>query len=222
VSRNIARIAVAIAICGLLFIAIPLMQAEIKWNSIAKQSLAGKTEEVLPEYDNLYRYLGKNGLFFYNHAAELHEVKEYEQSLAVFGLCTLYYNDMDVQMLLADNYKELHQYEKAEQHFKIAAAMCPGRFMPLYQLAELYDETGQKAEAVVLARQIVDKEVKIPSATVSAIKQKMRQLIEKSDAEKVNETESVPASESRARDEQQTTKPGPGGFSDIPYATRPP
>jgi predicted alternative tryptophan synthase beta-subunit len=94
--------------------------------------------------------------------------------------------------------------------------------MPLYQLAELYMETGQKKKAVTFAQQIVDKEVKIPSTTVSVIKQKMRQLIEKSNAEKVNETKSVPASESRARDERQTTKPGSGGFSDIPYATRPP
>jgi len=69
--------------------------------------LAGKTIEVLPEYDKLYSYLGKNGLFLYNHAAELHEVKEYEKSLLVFGLCLKHFNDMDMQMLLADNYKNL-------------------------------------------------------------------------------------------------------------------
>jgi tetratricopeptide (TPR) repeat protein len=179
----ITKTAVAIAVFGIFFTAIPRLKAEMKWNKTAHQSLAGKTREVLPEYDKLYRYLGKNGLFLYNHAAELHEIKEYERSIAVFSLCTVYYNDMDVQMLLADNYKELQRYEKAEQHLKLAATMCPARFMPLYELAELYNETGRKAEAVALARQIADKNVKIPSATVFAIKQKMRQLIEKSEAE---------------------------------------
>jgi tetratricopeptide (TPR) repeat protein len=139
--------------------------------------LAGKTAEVLPEYDRLYTYLNRNGLFLYNHAAELHEVKEYEKSLSVFDLCVKYYNDMDVQMLLADNYKELGRHDEAEKHFKLAASMCPNRFMPLYQLVLLYKETNRNEEALKLAQQIVDKEVKIPSATVNAIKNKMKQMI---------------------------------------------
>jgi tetratricopeptide (TPR) repeat protein len=123
---------------GLLFLCITLTRAEIKWNIIAHKSLAGKTAEVLPEYDRLYAYLNRNGLFLYNHAAELHEVKGYEKSLSVFDLCVKYYNDMDVQMLLADNYKELGRHDEAEKHFKLASAMCPNRFMPLYQFVLLY------------------------------------------------------------------------------------
>jgi O-antigen ligase len=168
---------------GLLFAGIILTKAEIKWNTIAHQSLAGKTIEVLPEYDKLYAYLDRNGLFLYNHAAELHEVKEYEKSLSVFGLCVKYYNDMDVQMLLANNYEESGKYDEAEKHFKIAALMCPNRFMPLYQLALLYKETNRNKEALKLAQQIVDKEIKIPSSTVNAIKHKMQQLIENSQTE---------------------------------------
>jgi tetratricopeptide (TPR) repeat protein len=84
---------------------------------------------------------------------------------------------MDVQMLLADNYRELKLYEEAERHLKLAAAMCPVRFMPLYQLAELYRETGRTAEALALARQILNKEIKIPSSTINAIKNKTEQLI---------------------------------------------
>ncbi|MDR1341609.1 MAG: O-antigen ligase family protein [Prevotellaceae bacterium] len=177
---------------GLLFAGTILTEAEIKWNTIAHQSLAGKTLQVLPEYDKLYAYLGRNGLFLYNHAAELHEVKEYERSLSVFSLCTKYYNDMDVQMLLADNYRELGRYDEAEKHFRLAASMCPNRFMPLYQLVILYRETNRNEEALNLAQQILDKEIKIPSATVSAIRNEMQQLIEDGQKEKT-----VPEPESR-------------------------
>jgi tetratricopeptide (TPR) repeat protein len=188
---NAIRTGLILSAIALLFIGVPLMRAEIRWNTVAKQSLAGKTGKVLPEYDKLYKYLGKNGLFLYNHAAELHEVREYAKSLSVFEQCVRYYNDMDVQMLLADNYRELHQYDKAEKHLKLAAGMCPGRFMPLYQLTELYTTTGRTDEARTLAQQIVDKKVKIPSATVHAIKQKMQELIDR------EEGITVPASESR-------------------------
>jgi tetratricopeptide (TPR) repeat protein len=161
------------------FLCTPLMKSEIRWNTIARQSLAGKTIEVLPEYDKLYGYLGKNGLFLYNHAAELYHLKEYEKSLSVLGLCLKHYNDMDVQMLLAYNYKELKRAEEAELHFQLASGMCPNRFMPLYHLVLLYNERGRKEDALALARLIINKEVKIPSATVTAIKHEMQMLIDR-------------------------------------------
>ncbi|MDR1170334.1 MAG: O-antigen ligase family protein [Prevotellaceae bacterium] len=188
---NATRTGLVLIAIALLITVVPLMNAEIRWNIIAKQSLAGRTREVLPEYDRLYKYLGKNGLFLYNHAAELHEVKGYAKSLSVFERCVRYYNDMDVQMLLAYNYKELGRYDEAEKHFKLAASMCPGRFIPLYQLTELYTAIGRTDEARMLAQQIIDKKVKIPSATIHAIRQKMQELIDRE--EKIN----VPAPESR-------------------------
>jgi tetratricopeptide (TPR) repeat protein len=167
------------------------MKAEITWNTIAKKSLSGQTVKVLPEYDKLYKYLGKNGLFLYNHAAELHEIGEYEKSLAVFEQCTKYYNDFDVQMLMSDNHVKLQQYGEAESRLKFASAMCPLRFMPLYQLVELYKTTGRPNEAIILAQKILDKEIKIPSSTVNAIKNKMQQLIQEHDSENNSGMEDV-------------------------------
>ena len=187
-SRSIVRVVVFLLSAGLLTYTVMLTRAEITWNRIARQSLAGQTLKVLPEYDKLYPLLGKNGLFLYNHAAELHEAKEYEKSVAVFERCTRYYNDMDVQILLADNYKELGKYPEAEQCLKLAAAMCPARFMPLYELVRLYDAADRKDEALALAKKIIDKDVKIPSHTVTAIKNEMRQLIEAQETS--DETES--------------------------------
>jgi hypothetical protein len=83
------------------------------------------------------------------------------KSLSIFERYVRYDHDMDVQMLLAGNYKELHQHDKAEKHLK-HVAMCLGGFMPFYELVK-----------------IIDKEIKIPSATVIAIKNEMRQLPEK-------------------------------------------
>jgi tetratricopeptide (TPR) repeat protein len=198
------------------------MKAEMLWCRIANQSLQGKTEQMLPKYRLLYNKLQKNELFLYNYAAELNVVKRYEESLQTAKVCEKLFADYDLQMLIADNYRQTQQYQEAESYYIKASNMCPVKFMPLYQLVEVYDETGHREEALSLAQKIIYKEVKIPSSTVSVMKHKMRLLIEKSNAEKVNETESVPASESRARDERQTTEPGPGGFSDTPYATRPP
>jgi O-antigen ligase len=196
------RTGMALTAACLLFTGIPLMKAEIRWNKIAYESLAGKTAEVLPEYDRLYRYLGTNGLFLYNHAAELHQIQKHEESLSVFERCAEYYDDADVRMLVADSYRELKKYAEAERHLKLASAMCPVRFMPPYQLVELYRETGRTEEAVTLARQILNKEIKIPSSTVNAIRNKMKMLIGE------QETLYDSATESGTEVEQfNTTKP---------------
>jgi hypothetical protein len=91
--------------------------------------------------------------------------------------------------------------------------------MPLYELTELYTATGRTDEARTLAQQIVDKKVKIPSATVHAIKQKMQKLIDR------KEEIHVPASESRTDVEPiNKTQPGQGHLleNETPKEPQPP
>ena len=190
----------------LLVCSVILAQAEITWKRLARFSWGN----VLPEYDKLYRWLGKDGLFLYNHAAELHKAKDFEKSNAVFKQCTLYHNDMDVQMLLADNYKELEKYTDAEQHLKTAAAMCPVRFMPLYELVKLYDATDRKGDALAMAKKIIDKDIKVPSPTIDLIKKEMSQLIE------VLETLNVPENDNWMSDEPEKDKTRQGETPEIP------
>ena len=151
---------------------------------------------MLPEYDSLYRWLGKDGLFLYNHAAELHEVRDYEKSIKVFEKCVSYYNDMDVQLLLASNYRQIGKNAEAEQHLILASHMCPSRFKPLYELVKLYEATGNREKALALAAIIINREVKIPSATITAIKNEMRRLIETQET-----TSSDPATQGRTSEE---------------------
>jgi len=51
------------------------------------------------------------------------------------------------------------------------------KFMPLYSLAKLYDKTEQKEKACMIAEEIVNKEVKVPSLKITRIKSEMHQLI---------------------------------------------
>ena len=88
-------------------------------------------------------------------------------------------NDMDVQMLLADNYSRLGEYDRAERHYRRAARMCPNRFMPLYRLVKLYGQTGRDAEARQLAGEIIVKPVKVPSFRVDRMKREMEKYLRK-------------------------------------------
>ena len=154
------------------------MTAEIKWCTTAHKSLAGQTEQMLPQYQSLYSQLCNNELFLYNYAAELHFAGHYEKSLSIALECERLWADYDLQMLIADDYRRLRDYAAAEQCYRKAAAMCPVKFVPLYLLAKMYDVTGHRSEAIALATQIINKPVKISSPEITDIQREMMQLIE--------------------------------------------
>jgi len=152
---------------------------EYSWNAVAKRSLAGETKAVMPDYARLYKTMNRNGLFLYNYGAELNYINKWDRSVQLLTECTNFYNDIDLQLLLADNYTQLKQYPKAEKCFLLAHQMIPNRFIPLYRLALLYKKEGKIREARRIAEIIVKKQIKVESFDVVTIKAEMRDLLKK-------------------------------------------
>ena len=92
--------------------------------------------------------------------------------------CRNYFNDYDVQMLIADNLFHLEEWNKAKNHYSKAFYMCPNRFVPLNQLHKIAILENDSNMARKIACLIIDKPTKVPSATVYKIKQKMQQYLE--------------------------------------------
>ncbi|HMR18163.1 MAG TPA: O-antigen ligase family protein [Sphingobacterium sp.] len=151
---------------------------EYQWNRIARLSLMGETRALLPQYEKLNKQWNGNPLFLYNYGAELNFIKEYERSIRVLKKCELYWNDYDVQMILADNNLNLGKFNVATKYYELASNMCPNRYEPLYQLHQIYVKIGDKTRAVYIARQIVDMEVKVPSLRVNLIKKEMERYLD--------------------------------------------
>ena len=155
------------------------VQFEFTWNNIAQHSLNGEFREVKSKYQKLYESWNGNHLFLYNYAAELSISGESEESNKVLDRTILFWNDYDIQMLYADNCAKLGEDEARERHLKIASNMCPNRFLPLFNLHELYVQNNRIQEALEIARYLLVKEVKIQSPTVFSIKNKMKKYVEK-------------------------------------------
>ncbi|MDR1504615.1 MAG: hypothetical protein LBT43_19375 [Prevotella sp.] len=143
---------------------------EYKWYRLTEQSFSGRTKEILPEYRYLYNDWNGNPFFLYNYGAELNHIKEYSKSIAVLHKCEKYFNDYDVQMLLADNYDNMDQFNEAERYYLLASDMCPNRFIPLHRIMKIHDKKGCMKEADSIARIIITKKIKIPSSVITRIK----------------------------------------------------
>lgn len=142
---------------------------EIKWKELVRLSSLGKIEQTIGGYSTLKEQWNNNTLFLYNYGALLFRLHKYSDSLNELKECEKYYNDYDVQLLIADNYSELNIDNLAEKHYLMAHNMIPNRFVPLLKLLHLYIKNDDHIQATKVANKIVNKKVKVPSVTVSQI-----------------------------------------------------
>lgn len=167
------------ATCCLVFSLWQYTIAERKWAKVVDRCFRGETEQMLPVYEKLKGKLGTNSLFLYNYAAELHLVGDYGKSIGVLTACIRYWNDYDMQLLFADCYFRQGKWEQAVPYLTTASNMCPNRFVPLYQLVQVYDKMGEREKAYDLACKITHKEIKVPSFKVQSIINEMKEYVEK-------------------------------------------
>ena len=86
-------------------------------------------------------------------------------------------NDYDVQLLLADNYFNLRNYEEAFKKYKTASNMIPSRFIPLGKMMNIYLLESDTAKATDVAKQILSKPIKVPSGEVYRIRKNAETLL---------------------------------------------
>jgi tetratricopeptide (TPR) repeat protein len=175
-SKNWSRlILLSISTLSIYFL-IKDIKFEYNWNKTAKSALTGETTGIYKKYGDLYQEWNGNHLFLYNYAAELNHLGDFNKSIEILRESLNYWNDYDIQILLADNYIKLEKWHRAEPHLKMAANMCPNRFLPLFYLHEIYVKTN-KPKALNMAKKILKKEVKIQSSTILFIQAEMKKYL---------------------------------------------
>src|SRR5690606_21822905 len=111
---NYSRFILCLFLLVGVFFFIKDIRFEYKWNKIAKASLSGQTEDMIPDYDMLYNEWNGNFLFLYNYAAELNQINHWQKSIEILNTTIQYWNEYDIQLLYADNYIRLNQWSEAE------------------------------------------------------------------------------------------------------------
>lgn len=172
--RRIIFLSATLCFVGVSCFSIHRMRIEMCWREVATCSLGGMTDEMLPAYHKLYGELGKNPYFLYNYAAELNVSGHYAESLRIGQECDALMADYFVQLLMADNCKQLKRYEQAKRYLGQASYMCPNRFVPLYELYKIYELQANTVAMCRMAEAILRKPIKVESSEVHRIIAEMK------------------------------------------------
>lgn len=124
-------------------------------------------DEVMKEYEEMYKKYYDDYMFIYNYGALLHLRGEYEKSLKVFKAGSKYLSDYNMMLLIGDDYQKLKQYDLAMDCYKRAGEMIPSRYLPLYYRMRLYMEKDDTINAHVIANMILNKENKIKKSRLT-------------------------------------------------------
>ncbi|MFV0506588.1 MAG: O-antigen ligase family protein [Bacteroidales bacterium] len=154
------------------------------WETALNVYQYGDYESAISYYKEAYPILKKEGDFLMNYGKALVMCKKNEDAINVLEQAKQHLNTTIIETALGDAYKEMKKYDKAERAYQNAANMIPVRFYPLYLLAKMYEESGQHQKAIAMAKQVLEKEVKVPSTAIEEIKAEMKQILEKAPGQK--------------------------------------
>ena len=143
------------------------------WKSV--QSLHGENTRDI--YHRLYPKMNRHPQFLFEYARLLSEADRYETSNAMLARYLLFGSDPVVFNCMGDNYRNLGMYKEAENMYFRALQIVPSRHLPLYLLMKLYQETGEIEKAKAMAKELLEKPVKVPSAAIRNMHDEARKLL---------------------------------------------
>ncbi len=127
-------------------------------------------KELYPAMRGSYKYL-----FEYGHA--LNKLGRYRESNRLLEQGVRLSSDPMFHNIMGNNYKALGQPDRAEACYLRAHRIVPGRMYPLYLLAKLYAETGQRDKGLEMARRVLETAPKVPSPATRDMQDEMEALL---------------------------------------------
>ena len=103
--------------------------------------------------------------------------ERYNDSNAVLRQGTRCSADPMFYVLMGNNYKDMKQYDLAEQAYKKAFSVMPNRLYPLYQLMLLYQDSGDVKKAKAMAKRVIETKPKIESRATRNMKEKAKDFL---------------------------------------------
>ncbi len=101
----------------------------------------------------------------------------YNDSNAILRQGTRCSADPMFYVLMGNNYKDMKQYDLAEQAYKKAFSVMPNRLYPLYQLMLLYQDSGDVKKTKAMAKRVIEMTPKIESRATRNMKEKAKDFL---------------------------------------------
>ena len=139
------------------------------WNNAIKEYQNGNKDAAMKIFYKYNNYSIDKDAMLFSLATIEYNNKNYNKCIDVCIECKNYLASYDLEIILANSYMFIRDYEKALEHYTLAHNMCPNRFIPLYKQFKIYKEIGDTTKMTNMANIILSKKIKIPSRKIDII-----------------------------------------------------
>lgn len=163
--------------------------AYANWQTAGQLAALGDSVRALSKAEEAFPVLKNNGEFLFFYGGLLYKSSRFKDALSILNESRKRFTDPNLEILLAETFRELGEFDKVVGHLQISINMVPHKFHARYLLAKHYADRGDTASAVNLAKEILDLPVKVSSTAVYEIKDKAQQLV---DSQKIKIERTLP------------------------------
>lgn len=128
-----------------------------------------------------YLYPTRHKVYSYNYSRELFTTSFFAKALQMISKTERLIDNYDTELLKADIYYKLNDYNRAIAAYENAHNMCPVRFAPLEGLLNCYHNQNNVQLERTIAYVIINKRIKVYSDDVNRIRYKAALIIESGD-----------------------------------------
>lgn len=139
----------------------------------------GYNEKALSSINKSYPVLKNYGLFLYVYCTVLYENGLYNKCINISKEILIKNNSSKLYILIGDSYLKKMNYQKAETCYEFASYIVPNNFGSRYKLFNLYKEWNKPEKALVIAKEIITKKIKIDSYKIQDMIKKCNNFIKK-------------------------------------------
>lgn len=137
----------------------------------------GFRKKAIEIYCGLNNEFIKDGDVLHNYSEELYKANKIDSALIILEKASNYQNNDKTAILMGNLFQEKQLFPEAEKQYKKAIFNNPKLFANRASLFKFYYETKQFKKAIYWGNSILRMPVKIPSMTVTNIKNETRKLM---------------------------------------------
>ena len=151
--------------------------AYYEWSSFRTIINENNYDESVQKYKVLYSALRHEKHFLFEYGQYLSKIGQYIESNKIFEEYLCYGSDPMVFNCMGNNFKEMGEFNKAENMYVHAMKIVPNRHYPLYLLMKLYKDIGQTQKAKTMATSLLQKPVKVHSMAIREMREDARKIM---------------------------------------------
>lgn len=166
----------SLSVC-LLFFGQESFKFYMKLNEAIKYSNIGFRKKAIQAYYKISDNSMEDRDVLYNYADELAKINKIDSALIIIHKASNYLNNDKSALLMGNLLQKKGMFSQAEKQYKKAVFINPKLFTNRASLFKFYCETKQFKKALYWGNSILKMPVKIPSKTISNIKNETRKLM---------------------------------------------